>query len=65
MKRKTFSCEFVNGSCRERDVLTASSSEAEGVKHQNLLPAAYVGTWESKPLIPLGLSPRASASSVN
>lgn len=39
MRRKTFSCEFLNSCCRECDVLTAYSSETEGVEYQTLFPA--------------------------
>lgn len=39
MKRKTFSCEFLNGCCRECDILTAYISETGGVEYQKLLPA--------------------------
>lgn len=38
MKRRTFSCEFLNGCSGGRDALTAYISESGGVEHQKLLP---------------------------
>lgn len=43
MKRKTSSCEFLRGGCRERHILAAHGAGAGGVERQKLCPATWWG----------------------